>query len=67
MIFRDTMVGVVGISGKPDEVRNYAELVRMAAELVLEQADLLEKSQWDRRYRDELVSQLISPSSSHSQ
>lgn len=61
VIFRDTMVGVVGISGKPDEVRNYAELVRMAAELVLEQADLLEKSQWDRRYRDELVSQLISP------
>ncbi|MEG0279187.1 MAG: sugar diacid recognition domain-containing protein [Morganella sp. (in: enterobacteria)] len=61
VIFRDSMVGVVGISGKPDEVRNYAELVRMAAELVLEQVDLLEKSQWDRRYRDELVSQLISP------
>ncbi|WP_392420959.1 sugar diacid recognition domain-containing protein [Edwardsiella piscicida] len=57
--FRRRLVGVVGISGAPGEVRAYGELVRMAAELILEQAALLEQSQWEKRYRETLVQQLI--------
>ncbi len=41
------MVGVIGISGEPDKVQAYAELVRMAAELILEQAEMLEQNQWE--------------------
>lgn len=36
--YQGELLGVIGISGDPDEVRAYAELVRMTAELILEQA-----------------------------
>ncbi|BDH47046.1 hypothetical protein TUM12370_30900 [Salmonella enterica subsp. enterica serovar Choleraesuis] len=62
VLFHNQIVGVVGISGEPDQVRAYAELVRMAAELILEQSALLEKSQWEKRYREEIALQLIAPS-----
>ncbi|WP_159566623.1 sugar diacid recognition domain-containing protein [Budvicia diplopodorum] len=57
--FQDRLIGVLGISGEPSEVRAYAELVKMAAELIIEQMALLEQKQWDKRYREELVNQLI--------
>ena len=36
--YQGELIGVIGISGDPEEVRAYAELVRMTAELILEQA-----------------------------
>ena len=36
--YQGELLGVIGISGDPDIVRAYAELVRMTAELILEQA-----------------------------
>lgn len=57
--FQEQLIGVLGISGEPSEVRAYAELVKMAAELIIEQMSLLEQKQWDKRYREELVNQLI--------
>ncbi len=57
--FQEQLMGVLGISGEPSEVRAYAELVKMAAELIIEQMSLLEQKQWDKRYREELVNQLI--------
>ncbi|KAE9529906.1 sugar diacid recognition domain-containing protein [Testudinibacter aquarius] len=51
--------GVVGISGVPDEVRRYAELVKMTAELIVEQNVLLEQERWQRRYKEEFLLQLI--------
>ncbi|SQI42832.1 Sugar diacid regulator [Leminorella richardii] len=57
--FRDRLIGVLGITGEPDEVRAYAELVKMASEMIIEQTAMLEQKQWDRRYREELIQQLI--------
>ncbi|MFC7420977.1 sugar diacid recognition domain-containing protein [Iodobacter arcticus] len=53
------IVGVVGITGQPDAVRHYGELVRMTAEMSLEQARLIQALGRDTRYREELVLQLI--------
>ncbi|WP_077306424.1 CdaR family transcriptional regulator [Terribacillus halophilus] len=61
--FRNQIVGVVGITGEPAQIRNYAELVKMAAELVLEQSVLLERVQWRQRLQSEIVNQLISEDS----
>ena len=36
--FEHKMIGVVGISGEPEQVRAYGELLKMAAELIVEQA-----------------------------
>ncbi|HEJ9029918.1 TPA: helix-turn-helix domain-containing protein [Serratia marcescens] len=59
--FRNQRVGVIGISGEPVEVRAYAELVKMAAEMMVEQAALLDQHQWEKRYREELANQLLQP------
>ncbi|BDY06278.1 sugar diacid recognition domain-containing protein [Ferrimonas sp. YFM] len=59
ILFQGTPIGVVGISGKPEQVRNYGELVKMTAEMVVEQAALMDQIQWSKRHRDELVLSLI--------
>ncbi len=53
------VVGVVGLSGEPDAVRQQAELVRLAAETMLEQAQWMQMLARDQRLREELVLQLI--------
>lgn len=53
------VVGVVGLSGAPAGIRQHAELVRMAAETMLEQARLMQVLARDDRLREELVLQLI--------
>lgn len=52
-------VGVIGISGEPDEVRRYGELVTMAAELIVEQSVLLAKERWQQRYKEEFIRELV--------
>ncbi|CZF83586.1 Carbohydrate diacid regulator [Grimontia celer] len=59
VVFNGKAIGVVGISGDPDKVRSYGELVKMTAELIVEQAALISQMQWDKRHREELLLQLI--------
>lgn len=63
--FKGKMIGVIGITGVPDEIRSYGELVRMAAELSLEQAVLVSELQWDERLKEEIVSQMIHSNEGH--
>lgn len=51
----DEIIGVVGITGAPQTIRNYARLVKMTAEMAIEQASLTEQLQWDKRHKEELV------------
>lgn len=53
------IVGCVGLTGNPKEIRQHAELVRMAAETMMEQAHLLGLLAHDARLREELVLSLI--------
>lgn len=62
IIFQDKTIGVVGVSGNPDKVRFYGELVKMTAELIIEQAELITQIQWNKRHREELILQLALPS-----
>jgi len=55
--FDNCIVGVIGITGEPEEIRNYGELVRYTAELMLEQASLkdeiyLQKTAWRSFFHD---------------
>ncbi|MCK6264691.1 helix-turn-helix domain-containing protein [Vibrio sp. ZSDE26] len=59
ILYQEQVIGVVGISGLPDEVRHYGELVKMTAELIVEQAALMAQVQWNKRHREELLLQLI--------
>ncbi|PWC45835.1 sugar diacid recognition domain-containing protein [Azospirillum sp. TSO22-1] len=53
------IVGCVGLSGTPQTVRQHGELVRMAAETMLEQAYLMRLLARDARMREELVLALV--------
>ncbi|CAK6496169.1 Carbohydrate diacid regulator [Pantoea sp. Nvir] len=53
------IVGVIGLTGDPVALRHYGELVCMAAEMMLEQARLLNMLAQDSRLREELVLNLI--------
>ncbi len=59
---RGRLYGAIGITGNPDEVRQFGELVRAMAEMILEQAQLIGELQREKRYREEFVDQLIKPS-----
>lgn len=51
--------GAVGLSGAPDQVRQFGELVRLTAEMILEQAALASELQDSSRYREAFVLNLI--------
>lgn len=51
--------GAVGLSGDPDDVRQFGELVRLTAEMILEQAALTQELQGNARYREAFVLNLI--------
>lgn len=53
------VVGAVGLSGASDEVRQFGELVRLTAEMILEQAALAGELQNNSRYREAFVLNLI--------
>ncbi|MFW5405617.1 CdaR family transcriptional regulator [Pectobacterium carotovorum] len=53
------IVGVIGLTGNPSQLRQYGELVCMTAEMMLEQARLLHMLAQDSRLREELVLNLI--------
>lgn len=57
--FQGEVVGVIGITGDPNEVTKYGELVKMTAEMYLEQADLMEKAQWDKRMKEDFLLSVI--------
>ncbi|HHY45883.1 MAG TPA: sugar diacid recognition domain protein [Firmicutes bacterium] len=56
----DRVVGVVGVFGDPDEVRDIAKLVRMAVELLLEREALREQVQSQYRVREQFMREVLS-------
>ena len=58
---RGQICGVVGLTGAPETVRQFGELVRITAEMILEQAQLTGELQQEKRYREEFVLQLLKP------
>ncbi|MBD3964281.1 carbohydrate diacid regulon transcriptional regulator CdaR [Xanthomonas citri pv. citri] len=61
LIAEGRIVGCVGLTGDPQRIGQQAELVRMAAEAMLEQAGLLRLLARDARLREEVTLGLIRP------
>lgn len=58
------LIGVLGITGAPEIVRPYAELVRMAAEMLVEQRQLQAERHWQRHQLESWLRQLLDPKQS---
>lgn len=59
IMFKNEIVGVIGISGPPDEIRHWGELVKMASEMTVENAYVLEQNHWRELRKQDLVLQWI--------
>lgn len=57
--FDEKVAGVVGITGDPEEVRIYAAMVQVMAELMLEEAFFWEKTSIEEQARFALINDLI--------
>ncbi|MCI0994024.1 CdaR family transcriptional regulator [Pseudomonas corrugata] len=53
------LIGVLGITGEPEPLRTYAELVRMTAEMLLGQRNQQAEQQWRRQRCDDLLALLL--------
>lgn len=56
---RGAICGVVGLTGEPASVRQFGELVRAMAEMMLEQAQLVDELQQEKHYREQFLTQLL--------
>ncbi|QYJ77732.1 sugar diacid recognition domain-containing protein [Shewanella acanthi] len=57
--YQGQIIGVIGITGSPSELTHYGELLKMTAEMIVEQANQQDKQQWENRQREEFILQLI--------
>ncbi|MEX2415185.1 MAG: sugar diacid recognition domain-containing protein [Paenibacillaceae bacterium] len=59
--FQDQIVGAIGITGEPEEISEFAELVRMTTELMLNQSFQIPQQVWRSRTKEVVMEQLIKP------
>ena len=57
--YQGEIIGVIGITGHPEHLTAYGELLKMSAEMIVEQANSLELAQWQNRQQEEFILQLI--------
>lgn len=62
IVFRGRVVGAIGITGLPEEVAEFAELVRMTTELMLEQAFMMTAEENRSRIAASFFAELEAPS-----
>jgi len=53
------LIGVLGITGEPELLRTYAELVRMTAEMLVSHRHQQAEQQWRRQRCDDLLALLL--------
>jgi carbohydrate diacid regulator len=57
--FQNKVVGVIGITGKPKEVLGYGKLIKMTAEMMIEQEYVMKELEWNNRVKEEMMLALI--------
>jgi len=57
--FQNKIVGVIGITGNPKEVLGYGKLIKMTAEMMIEQEYVMKELEWNNRMKEEMMLALI--------
>lgn len=57
--FQNELVGVVGITGEPDELLEVATLVQLTTEMMVHQALIVSQSEWKRKMRERIFEDLL--------
>lgn len=59
IVFLQQIVGSIGITGKPEDVAEFGELVKMTTELMLNQMELSTREEWRNRTMETLLDELF--------
>ncbi|WP_409304184.1 CdaR family transcriptional regulator [Peribacillus sp. SCS-155] len=57
--FMDRNIAVIGITGHPDEIMEFGELVKMITEMMIEQSFLTEQIEWKQRLKAQVFDELV--------
>ncbi|MBU3215548.1 helix-turn-helix domain-containing protein [Clostridium estertheticum] len=58
--FQNNVIGVIGIAGKPKDVLGYSKLIKMTAEMMIEQEHALRELESNKKMKQEVMLALIS-------
>jgi len=61
IVFQQRTIGAIGITGDPEYVAEFAELVRMATELMLQQSYLASLAEWRNRAKATVLEEMERP------
>ena len=59
IVFMGELIGVIGITGAPEELEDIGELVKMTTELMIRQAFLDSQMEWQQRTKEMIIDQLL--------
>ncbi|MBP2077047.1 CdaR family transcriptional regulator [Oceanobacillus polygoni] len=65
IVFQEKIIGVIGITGNPNEMGDIAELVKMATELMINQEFIASQLEWKQRTKEMIIEQLLKSSPSY--
>ncbi|WP_461611186.1 CdaR family transcriptional regulator [Cytobacillus kochii] len=60
--FQKKIIGVIGITGDPDEIFEFGELVKMITEMMIQQSFSLDQLEWQQKAKDHLFDDLLQDS-----
>ncbi|WP_286884956.1 CdaR family transcriptional regulator [Aneurinibacillus sp. UBA3580] len=58
--FQNRIIGVIGITGKPEEIAEFGELVKMSTEMMITQSFLTSQLEWKQRLKERIFEELTS-------
>ncbi|MCH6268017.1 CdaR family transcriptional regulator [Neobacillus citreus] len=57
--FQDMIIGVIGITGKPEEIMEFGALVKMITEMMIHQSFIAEQFEWKQRLKEQVFEELL--------
>ncbi|OLN21554.1 hypothetical protein BTO30_14285 [Domibacillus antri] len=58
--FQNQVVGIIGITGNPNELKEFANLVQLTTEMMVHQSIITSKSEWKKKMKERIFEELIS-------
>ncbi len=57
--FQDQIIGAIGITGHPEEILEFGELVKMITEMMINQSFLASQIEWKQRMKEMIFEELV--------
>ncbi|MDN3017936.1 sugar diacid recognition domain-containing protein [Paenibacillus sp. BSR1-1] len=66
IVFQDRIVGVIGITGNPEDIQEFSGIVKMITELMIKEKFIASQLEWKLRTKEMIIEELLKSSPSYS-